>query len=163
MSTLMLLGQLDDALGGSDGRMLTRLASLSPLIAFVIVVVFMDIRRMRNAATTTGIYYLILGLSYGCSRLLNCLVSNQASWSGGSRGTSDALGPIVGIGSCAIVFLGPVAAIIVIGRAASAAIGHGAEHRIAPKCRTCRYDLTGNTSGRCSECGAVICDGQKVE
>jgi len=35
--------------------------------------------------------------------------------------------------------------------------------RLAPHvCRTCGYDLTGNVSGRCPECGAVVADPQAV-
>ena len=38
----------------------------------------------------------------------------------------------------------------------------GRRRRVPGHCRNCGYDLTGNVSGRCSECGTAIRDDHKV-
>ena len=59
----------------------------------------------------------------------------------------------------------PVVLLVVppLALSAAGAIRRARQARMVGRCRNCFYDLRGNTSGVCPECGVVIAEGEKLQ
>jgi hypothetical protein len=91
-------------------------------------------RSLRRNMLVALAYYASLGLSYG----LMALVLRREIWQ-------------LQMISCGLVIFGPV---LGFGIALSPAVERS--HKIRGTCRVCGYNLTGNVSGRCPECGTTV-------
>lgn len=121
-------------MGYLDG--LAVLAGVMPLAGVVVHRLTEGRRSLRRNITLAGAYCALLGLSYGTHHVLHVY-----------RCEVVVLHVVFGF----LLILSPI-----VGLCIAVAPPVERSGRIVLRCHVCGYNLTGNVSGRCPECGTPV-------